>query len=104
MTAQPVELMAFQRRIERRVMDELIRKDIVGHIHKLQKATDDQKKGDPSFIKHDTDNLDNSENQLKTRKSQLSGAEADGVRMTRVSKVNDLYDPNELLLRRQRSR
>lgn len=30
--------------------------------------------------------------------------EARGVRMTRVSKVNDLYDANELLLRRQRTR
>lgn len=28
--------------------------------------------------------------------------EAQGVRMTRVSKVNDLYDPNETALRRQR--
>ncbi len=32
----------------------------------------------------------------------LPADEARGVRMTRVSKVNDLYDPNELLLRRQR--
>jgi acyl-CoA hydrolase len=32
----------------------------------------------------------------------LPPAEAAGVRMTRVSKVNDLYDPNEILLRRQR--
>jgi acyl-CoA hydrolase len=34
----------------------------------------------------------------------LSPEEASGVRMTRVSKVNDLYDPNEILLRRQRKR
>ena len=32
----------------------------------------------------------------------LKGAEFHGLRMTRVSKVNDLYDPNELHLRRQR--
>lgn len=32
----------------------------------------------------------------------LSPEEASGLRMTRVSKVNDLYDANELLLRRQR--
>ncbi|MBS1962079.1 MAG: acetyl-CoA hydrolase [Bdellovibrionales bacterium] len=34
----------------------------------------------------------------------LRPEEASGVRMTRVSKVNDLYDPNEALLRRQRKR
>jgi acyl-CoA hydrolase len=32
----------------------------------------------------------------------LPEAEAQGLRMTRVSKVNDLYDPQETLLRRQR--
>lgn len=32
----------------------------------------------------------------------LSGEEFCGLRMTRVSKVNDLYDPNEVVLRRQR--
>jgi acyl-CoA hydrolase len=32
----------------------------------------------------------------------LSPEEARGLRMTRVSKVNDLYDPHETLLRRQR--
>ncbi len=32
----------------------------------------------------------------------LPPEEANGVRMTRVSKVNDLYDPNEILLRKQR--
>jgi len=34
----------------------------------------------------------------------LSPVEMKGLRMTRVSKVNDLYDPNELLLRAQRIR
>ncbi|RYZ63934.1 MAG: acetyl-CoA hydrolase, partial [Proteobacteria bacterium] len=33
---------------------------------------------------------------------ELKGDEARGLRMTRVSKVNDLYDPNETLLRKQR--
>lgn len=32
----------------------------------------------------------------------MPDAEAQGLRMTRVSKVNDLYDPQETLLRRQR--
>lgn len=32
----------------------------------------------------------------------LKGDEASGLRMTRVSKVNDLYDPNESRLRQQR--
>ncbi len=32
----------------------------------------------------------------------LDGADYQGLRMTRVSKVNDLYDPNEVHLRRQR--
>ena len=32
----------------------------------------------------------------------LEGADYDGLRMGRVSKVNDLYDPDELALRRQR--
>lgn len=33
---------------------------------------------------------------------KLDGEDYSGLRMTRVSKVNDLYDPNEILLRRQR--
>jgi acyl-CoA hydrolase len=33
---------------------------------------------------------------------ELPADEADGLRMTRVSKVNDLYDPNEMAIRRQR--
>lgn len=33
---------------------------------------------------------------------QLRDEHFSGLRMTRVSKVNDLYDPNEMLLRRQR--
>lgn len=33
---------------------------------------------------------------------QLSGADFDGLAMTRVSRVNDIYDPNETLLRAQR--
>ena len=33
---------------------------------------------------------------------KLPAPEMKGIRMTRVSKVNDLYDPNEVLLRRQR--
>jgi acyl-CoA hydrolase len=33
---------------------------------------------------------------------ELSPEDANGLRMTRVSKVNDLYDPKETLLRRQR--
>lgn len=77
MTAQPVELMAFNRRIERRVMDELIRKDIVSHHQKLQKATNDQQKGDAALVERDTKKLDSSENELKGRKGQLPGAEAE---------------------------
>lgn len=33
---------------------------------------------------------------------ELAGADYDGLAMTRVSKVNDLYDPDERALRRQR--
>jgi len=35
---------------------------------------------------------------------QLQGADFDGLSMTRVSKVNDLYDSHELALRRQRKK
>lgn len=35
---------------------------------------------------------------------EMPATEKKGLRMTRVSKVNDIYDPNELLLRRQRTK
>lgn len=77
MTAQPVELMAFQRRIERRVMDELIRKDIVGHIQKLQKATEDQKKGDAALKPYDIQELKVTETDLESKVKQLATAESE---------------------------
>jgi acyl-CoA hydrolase len=33
---------------------------------------------------------------------KLSKEDYDGLRMSRISKINDLYDPNEILLRKQR--
>ncbi|HEV2991379.1 MAG TPA: DUF4407 domain-containing protein [Candidatus Angelobacter sp.] len=77
MTAQPVELMAFQRRIDRRVMDELIRKDIVGHMQKLQKATDDQKKGDVALKPYDIQELKVAETDLESKGKQVTAAESE---------------------------
>lgn len=35
---------------------------------------------------------------------ELSKEDESGLRMSRISKINDLYDPNEILLRRQRKK
>lgn len=76
-TAQPVELMAFARRIERRVQDELIRKDIVGHYHKLQKAHEDQKRGSSALEGRDNTNLNEADNRLRDENGRLPAAQAD---------------------------
>jgi acyl-CoA hydrolase len=66
----------------------------------LKREVHDEKKGDRTFL-HGAFFLGSKlfYEWLRT----LPPEEARGVRMTRVSKVNDLYDPNELLLRRQRA-
>src|SRR5579863_3678948 len=76
-TAQPVELMAFARRIERRVQDELIRKDIVGHYHKLKKAEEEQKKGSIQLVKHDEHDLNVVQQDLTDKNSRLAAVDAD---------------------------
>jgi acyl-CoA hydrolase len=65
----------------------------------LKREVNDEKSGKKTFL-HGAFYLGSKEFYQWIR--EMSAHELQGLRMSRVSKINDLYDPNEILLRKQR--